>query len=105
LTYAKRVGILSVSQAITQAANERTNMNKIERKKAVRLWKQGVPLHLAGLGITRPMRPAGPSAPYRVTLATGRFTGKTAARDLTALRYQVCMLDARPVEFFCGGAR
>ena len=102
LTHAKRVGILSTSKAMTPTT-KRESMNKIERKKAVRLWKQGVPLHLAGIGITRPVRPAGPSAPYRVTLATGRFRGKTAARDLTALRHQVCMLDARPVEFVCGG--
>lgn len=81
------------------------NMNKIERKKAVRLWKQGVPLHLAGLGITRPVRPAGPSLPYRLPLATGRFAGKTAARDLASLRFQLAIVDARPVPFFCGGAR
>ena len=85
-------------------------MNKMEqrqwRKKAVRLWKAGVPMHLTGMGITRTLPVPGPN-PYRVTLATGRFTGKTAARDGYALRHQVCMLEARPVAFFvaAGGAR
>jgi hypothetical protein len=74
------------------------------KKTAASLWAAGIPMHLTGMGITRKV-PGPKLTPYRVTLATGRFRGKTAARDGYALRHQVCMLDARPVAFFCGGAR
>ena len=61
-------------------------------------------MHLTGMGITRTV-PGPKPTPYRLALATGRFRGRTAERDRLALRHQVCMLEARPVAFFCGGAR
>ena len=74
-------------------------MKTEDNKKAARLWRAGVPMHLTGLGITRPL-PRPKPTPYRVAIATGRFRGKTAARDGYALRHQVAMLAARPVPFF-----